>query len=124
MTPTELRHLLLYEASTEENYKKLPPAASGIWLSRPSKEHIARGRNFMYLRVALLAVTTIYLFYFHPNIGEARVLPWIIAAYEFAYYAVRKDKNEQDYFLAQERYVERVDELLHNLYPNWKPEKT
>ena len=122
MTPSELRQLLLYAASTEESYNKLPPEAGGIWFSRPSREHIDRGRHFMYLRVALIAIVTVYLFYFHRDIGEARVLPYIIASYEFAYFTLRKEKNELDLLLAQERYTRRVDEFLQKLYPAWKPE--
>ncbi|WP_457325851.1 hypothetical protein [Roseateles sp. P5_E11] len=123
MTPTELRQLLLYGESTDENFKRLPPEAGGIWCSRPTREQVERGRYFMYLRVALLAAATIYLFYFHRGIGEARVLPWIIACYEFAYYTLRKEKDEQDHLLARERYTSRVDELIHALHPRWKPEK-
>lgn len=122
MTPSELRQLLLYAASTEENYNKLPPEAGGIWFCRPSRDDIDRGRQFMFLRAALIAIITIYLFYFHRDIGEARVLPYIIASYEFAYYTLRKKKNELDYLLAQERYTRRVDEFLKERYPAWKPE--
>lgn len=77
----------------------------------------------MYLRVALIVIVAIYLFYSHRDIGEARLLPWVIAAYEFAYYTLRKEKNELDHLLAKERYTRRVDEFLHELYPASKPSK-
>ena len=122
MTPRELRELLLSGAPTEETYRKLTTEALGIWLSRATREKIERGKRFMYLRSTLIATVTVYLFFFHRDIGEARVLPWIIASYEFAYYALRKEKNELDYLIAYECYTKRVDELIQKTYPGWKPE--
>lgn len=123
MTPRELRELLLSGASTEEIYGKLPPEAGSIWFSRPAYERIARGKTFMYIRATLIAVVTVYLLFFHRDIGEATVLPWVIASYEFAYYTLRKEKNELDYLLARERYTQRVNEFLQKVYPGWKPEQ-
>lgn len=123
MTPRELRELLLSGSPTEETYAKLPSEAGGIWFSRPTREHIERGKHFMYFRSTLIAAVTVYLLFFHRDIGEAQVLPWIIVSYEFAYYTLRKEKNELDYLLAQERYAQRVDELLQRVYPGWKPEQ-
>jgi len=70
---------------------------------------------YMYLRVGLIILGAIYLAYVHRD-DEARALLFIIAAYEFAYYNLRKEKSEHDYFLAQELYSKNVDELIKNLH--------
>jgi len=121
MTPSELRELLLSAASTEEIYNKLPPGAGGIWFSRPSRERIDGGRSSMHFRAALIAIAAIYLLYFYRDPGEASFMVFI-AMYEFAYYNVRKEKDELDYSLERERYTRRVDEFLQKRYPAWKPE--
>ena len=122
MTPSELHELLLYGTSTEENHKKLPADAFVIWLGRPTRASIDSGRVTMYIRATLIAAMTIYLYYFHRDIGEASMLPPVIATYEAAYYMVRKEKNELEYSIARKDYVRQVKKYMQKQYPNWEPE--
>src|SRR3546814_17180331 len=92
MKASELRELLLYAPRTEDNYRKLPKEAGGIWWTRPSRGVYATGRKWLYLRLALLAITSIYLLYFHRDIGDARVLLFVVASYGFASSNPWKDK--------------------------------
>jgi hypothetical protein len=95
MTPKELRELLLYGPYTDKTFRKLPQEAVVIWLARPNRKQIQDGKAFMYLRVGLIILGAIYLTYLHRD-DEARALLFIIAAYEFAYYNLRKEKSEHD----------------------------
>jgi len=121
MKPDELRDLMFYGPRTEDTYRKLPPEAGGVWWSHPGDGDFARSKTFMQLRVAILVAATVYLFYFHKDIGEARVLPFVIAAYEFAYYETVKEKKKLERFMAEERYRNRVDEMLADLFPGYRP---
>jgi len=117
MKASELRELLLYAPHTEENYRRLPKEAGGIWWSRPSRNVYATGTKWLYLRLSLLAIASVYLLYFHRDIGEARVLLFVVAAYEFAYYNTWKEKAKFESIFADERYEASVDDLLAKLYP-------
>ena len=121
MKPDELRDLMLYAPRTEETYRKLPPEAGGVWWSHPDDGGFAQGKTFMHLRVGLLVAVSVYLLFFHKDIGEARVLPFVIAAYEFAYYGTWREKAKLEQFLAEQRYRDRVGELLAKLFSGYRP---
>jgi len=120
MTPSELRELMLYAPRTDETFRRLPTEAGGVWCSHPGEGDFAMGRLFMQVRVVLLVSAAIYLLFFHKSIGEAQVLPFVIAAYEFAYYNARRERETLTLYLARERYASRVNDLLAKLYPGYR----
>lgn len=120
MTPIELRELLLYGPFNNETFEQLPSEVRGIWASQPNRREIDEAKRFMHLRVCLLVVGIIYLAVFYVNLVVTGWLVWIAASYEFSYFNLRSEKSELDYFLARERYSERVDDLLHKLYPRYE----
>ncbi len=76
------------------------------------RDKIDSARHWMYIRAALIAATAFYFFYVKPGGGgEASTLIGVIAIYEFSYYILRKEKCEQDYSLARERYVADAREI-------------
>lgn len=113
MTPSELRELLLSGNFDKETYNKIPAEAHGIWFSRPKFDrHVTEGSQYMRFRVFLIAAGTIYLFTSHQCADYISTLALIIASYEFAYYAARKELSEQQDRLALESYIERVDKFI------------
>ena len=101
------KDLLLAESLTEAQYKALPPEQQTVWLCRPTREKMVRAKHFMYFRVALLIAAMVY-YYWLPNIGEERVLVFMLLCYECAYYSARQEKSELDYVLAREEYIQKV----------------
>jgi len=120
MTPADIRELLLYAPLSHEAYRKLPSEVQGVWASQPKRGAIEETKQYMRVRVCLLVAGIIYLAAFHVSLGVAWVLICVAALYEFSYYNLSLEKSELDYFLARERYSERVDDLLHKLFPRYE----
>ena len=121
MNPQELRNLLLYAPRTDENYKKIPEDAGSVWFSNPTKSNLENARQGTYVRCTLIVLAFLYLLGFQRFNRDAIYLVFIIAAYEFAYTTLRKEKNTIDNHLADERYRSCVDEFLKSKYPEYKP---
>ena len=108
-----LQHKLLGDHLTEDEFKTLPKEARVLWIARPTREGIQRAKIGMCIRVFLLAAATIYFAYRYGN-GESFSLIFVLYGYEFAYYILRKEREEKDYREKRTSYIEEVEKFVLN----------
>lgn len=121
MSPNEVRDLLLWAPRSSENYQKIPKGAGSLWFSKPIKSNIEEARWGTYTRGTLIAFALLYFIIFESSNSAVIWALIVIAGYECAYTALRKEKNMIDNILADMAYSNNVDEFLRETYPGYKP---
>jgi hypothetical protein len=111
------------DAQSRENIRKeMPEGAIALWITKPNKSNITQAKWGTYTRSGLIAFLLLYLIIYekiNSNIWAWMVM--VMVGYEFAYTALRKEKNEIENILATERYRKNVNEFLRKTYPEYKP---
>jgi hypothetical protein len=95
---------VMFSDLTDDQVRLLSAEERALWIIRP-RDPLPRSRIFMYIRVALIAITFVYFK------GEAKTLALVLGCYELAYFNSAKEKLSLQYMLERERYAERVREL-------------
>jgi hypothetical protein len=102
---------IMHKSLSEGEIRALPDEWRAAWIMRPNKEGFESAKTAMQLRAMLIAVAAIYVL-FTPAVGEiARMLIAVVGAYEFAYYAARRELCEKAYTLAMIRYMDQAEAL-------------
>lgn len=103
---------LIYEDKlSDEEFKSLTKEEGLLWITRPRKTHILDAKIYMIMRSSLLCVAFIYYVSKYGVSLDHDMLIGILFCYEFAYYSLRKEREERVYGDALGEWMEKVNQL-------------